>query len=252
MKARHNVFTENLRLTKPFFEKNGAEQPKYGALIRNMLGDAFDFLFLYNRKKRENFAIDENSIQVLEEMRGGGVFLTAHYGNHELLGFRLAELGLALNSASVVQKPALLDKFLRKKRSFNGKCFAEQKSPREILKFIDGGGLFALLADQDFRKAAPRKFSDKCRSALLGVAASCNPLPVFILERRKETPVFCGHLQQNGKTQILFLKKINSENLYDSYHSWLENLILENPAKWYGWVHGRFKQQFSHTAELPC
>jgi KDO2-lipid IV(A) lauroyltransferase len=251
MKARHNVFTENLRLAKPFFEKNGAEQPKYGALMRNMLGDALDFLFLYNRKKKESFAIDENSIQVLEEMRGGGIFLTAHYGNHELLGFRLAELGLSLNSASVVQKPALLDKFLRKKRSFGGKCFAEQKSPNETLKFIDGGGLFALLADQDFRKAAPRKFSRKCESSFLGVAVRCNPLPVFILERRKETPVFCGHLQQNGKAQTLFLKKINAESLYDSYHSWLEGLILKNPAKWYGWIHRRFKQPF-RTAALSC
>ena len=241
MLPKRNTFTNNLRLTKPFFEKRGVKQPKYGTLIKNMLKDAMYFLFLYGKKKKENFAIDKNSIQTLEEMKGGGVFLTAHYGNHELLGYRLAELGLPLNSASVAQKPLFFDNFLRKKRSFKGKCFAEQKSPHETLSFVDNGGLFALLADQDFRKPFPRKFNDKCKSKFLGVNVRCNPLPIFILEHRKELPVFCGHLEQSGGTQTLFLKKINAENLYDNYHSWLESLILENPAKWYGWVHGRFK-----------
>jgi len=241
MLFKHKVFTENLRLTLPFFEKNGVKQPRYGTLMRNMLSDALDFLLLYNKKKRENFIVDKNSIQILEEMRCGGIFLTAHYGNHELLGYRLAELNLPLNSASIVQKPLFFNKFLEKKRSFKGKCFAEQKSPHEMLKFVDGGGLVALLADQDFRKACPRKFGDKCKSVFLGVNVRCNPLPLFVLEHRKELPVFCGHLQQSGKTQTLYLKKINAENLYDDYHSWLESLVLKNPAKWYGWIHRRFK-----------
>jgi len=239
---KFKVFTENLRLTMPFFEKNGVEQPKYGALMRNMLGDVLDFLFLYNRKKKENFIIDRNSIQSLEEMRYGGIFLTAHYGNHEILGYRLAELNLPLNSASIVQKPLFFNSFLEKKRSFKGKCFAKQKSPHEILKFVDDGGLVALLADQDFRKDCSRKFSDKCKSVFLGVDVRCNPLPLFILEHKKDLPVFCGYLQQSGKTQILFLKKINAENLYGEYNSWLEGLVLKNPAKWYGWIHRRFKQ----------
>jgi KDO2-lipid IV(A) lauroyltransferase len=47
--------------------------------------------------------------------------------------------------------------------------------------------------------------------------------------------VFCGHL----RVGTLFLKKIPAENFYAHYHSWLENLILKNPAKWYGWFHNR-------------
>ncbi|MDR2580010.1 MAG: lysophospholipid acyltransferase family protein [Fibromonadaceae bacterium] len=235
------TFTENLRLTKPFFDLNGKRQPKYSELMLNMFGDAFVFLFLYNRKKNESFVVDENSIAILEEMKGGGIFLAAHYGNHELLGYRLAELGLPLNSASVVQKPEFFDKFLQRKRTFKGKCFALQKSPKEALQFIENGGLFGLIADQDFRKSCPRKYSEKCQSKFLGVEVNCNPFPIFILEHYKKTPVFCGHLRQGKKNQTLFLKKLNTENLYNNYHSWLENLILENPAKWYGWVHGRFK-----------
>jgi KDO2-lipid IV(A) lauroyltransferase len=239
---KHKIFAKNLRLTKPFFEKNGARQPRYGELMKNMLGDTmnFTFDFLYSRKKKEELIVDENSVPVLEEMRKGGIFLTAHYGNHELLGYRLAELGLPLNSASVEQKPLFFNRMLLRKRTFKGKCFAEQKSPMETLNFLKSGGLFALLADQDFRKACPRRLSKQCKSEFLGVKVCCNPLPVFLLEHKNGTPVFCGYLRQGKEGQTLFLKKIDAENLYDQYHFWLEGLVLENPAKWYGWVHGRF------------
>jgi KDO2-lipid IV(A) lauroyltransferase len=239
---KHKIFAQNLRLTQPFFEKNGARQPKYGELMGNMLGDALDFAFdfLYSRKKKGNLIVDGNSVPVLEEMKKGGIFLTAHYGNHELLGYRLAELGLPLNSASVAQKPLFFNRMLQRKRTFKGKCFAEQKSPMETLNFLKNGGLFAILADQDFRKACPRRFIKQCKSEFLGVKVCCNPLPVFLLEHKEKTPVFCGYLRQGKERQTLFLKKIDAENLYGQYHSWLEGLILENPAKWYGFLHGRF------------
>ncbi|MDR0517644.1 MAG: hypothetical protein LBH25_11430 [Fibromonadaceae bacterium] len=241
---RYKTFAENLRLTKPFFEKNGARQPKYGELMRNMLGDTLDFAFgfLYNRKKKEEFFVDRDSVSILEEMKMGGIFLTAHYGNHELLGYRLAELGLFLNSASVVQKPFFFNNMLQRKRAYKGKCFAKQKSPKETLKFMENNGLFAILADQAFRKSVPHSFSEKCESKFLGTCVRCNPFPIFILEHKKEAPVFCGYLKQGEKEQTLFLKKINSKKLYEEYHSWLEALILKNPAKWYGWVHRRFRR----------
>jgi KDO2-lipid IV(A) lauroyltransferase len=104
------------------------------------------------------------------------------------------------------------------------------------MDFIDSGGLFALLADQDFRKPPPHSIKKKCESEFLGVKVRCNPLPAFILEHRPKTPVFCGYLGQ--------IKKIPSENFYAHYHFWLENLILENPSKWYGWFHNRFSLFF--------
>jgi KDO2-lipid IV(A) lauroyltransferase len=221
---KYSVFAKNLRLTKPFFEKAGAKQPKYDKVAKNLLCDAFDFVFRHPK---------QGSLPpILEEMKQGGIFLTAHYGNHELLGFRLAESGLPLNSASQEQKPKFFDAWLQKKRTFNGKCFAKKIAPEYLIDFIDGGGLFALLADQDFRKPPPLSIKEECESTFLGVEVRCNPLPAFILKHRPQTPVFCGYLGQ--------IKKIPSENFYAHYHLWLENLILENPSKWYGWFHNRF------------
>ena len=219
------VFSRNLLLTKPFFEKAGAVQPRYNAVLKNMIGDVLRFVFCNPAK--EKITVAQNS--VLEEMRSGGIFLTAHYGNHELLGYKLAELGLPLNAVAQEQKPTFFDKWLQKKRSFKGKCFAQKVQPQRLLEFIDNGGLFAMLADQRGR-------SD-CISEFLGAQVLCNPLPSFILEHRPSTQVFCGHIEQS----TLFLKKIPAQNFYAHYHSWLENLILENSEKWYGWFHNRFQ-----------
>ncbi|MDR3002403.1 MAG: lysophospholipid acyltransferase family protein [Fibromonadaceae bacterium] len=213
-------------------------QPKYSDVLKNMFGDAFDFIFRH--PPATSFEVD--SPHILEEMRGGGIFLTAHYGNHEFLGYRLAELGLPLNAAAQRQKPDFFDKWLQKKRTYKGKCFAKTVAVEHLIELIDSGGLFAMLADQDFRKSAPVSIKEQCESEFLGIAVRCNPLPAFILKHRPNTPIFCGHLRKN----VLCLKKIPTENLYTHYHSWLESLILENPAKWYGWLHGRFLYYTSH------
>ncbi|MDR2732180.1 MAG: hypothetical protein LBB36_03070 [Fibromonadaceae bacterium] len=234
---KRSVFSRNLRLTLPFFEKAGVRQPEYGEVLRNMLGDAFDFVFRHPGKNAR-FEVSESSIPVLEEMRRGGLFLTAHYGNHEILGYRLAELALPLNSAAQEQKPEFFERWLKKKRTFGGKRFAKKVDMAHLMEFIDGGGLFALLADQDFRKPVPRPLREKCEGEFLGVKVRCNPLPAFILEHRRDVRVFCGVVGAN----TLFLKELPSRNFYAHYHSWLEGLILENPAKWYGWFHGRFSR----------
>jgi len=223
---KYSVFKENLRLTKPFFEKAGARQPKYGEVFGNLLCDAFDFVFRH--PKPGYFP------PILEEMKAGGILLTAHYGNHELFGFRIAESGLPLNALVQEQKPEFFDMWLQKKRTVNGKCFTKRIEPNHLIDFIDGGGLFGLIADQNFKKLPPLSIREKCESSFLGVKVRCNPLPAFILEHRPKTPVFCGYLGQ--------IKKIPSENFYAHYHSWLENIILENPARWYGWFHRRFRQ----------
>jgi len=239
------TFSKNLSLTKPFFESAKVGQPKYSDVLKNMLGDAFDFIFRHPTssfsRKNVSFEIDKNSIPILEEMRFGGIFLTAHYGNHEILGYRLAEQGLPLNAAAQEQKPILLDRWLQRKRTFKGKCYAKKMETQKLMEFIEDKGLFALLADQDFRKPVPNSIEKKCKSEFLGLKVRCNPLPAFILEHRPNTPVFCGYMRQIQNIHTIFLKKIPAQNFYAHYHSWLEKLILENPAKWYGWFHDRFK-----------
>jgi len=234
------VFSKNLHLTKPFFAKIGVKQPRYSDVLKNMLYDVFNFVFRHPPSKGANFEIDKNSLPILEEMRYGGIFLTAHYGNHELLGYRLSELGLPLNAAAQEQKPAFFDKWLQKKRTFKGKCFAKKIKTGHLIEFVDNHGLFGMLADQDFRKSIPHSIEKKCESEFLGFKVRSNPLPAFILEHRPNTSVFCGHIQQVHNIPTLFLEKIPSQNFYAHYHLWLERLILENPAKWYGWFHNRF------------
>jgi len=217
----------------------------YGDVLKNMLKDVFDFVFRHPSniffKKNVDFKVDKSSLAVLEEMRFGGIFLTAHYGNHELLGYRLAEQGLPLNGAAQKQRPAFFDKWLQKKRSFKGKCFAKKMETQNILEFVEHKGLFAIIADQDFRKSVPNSIEKECKNEFLGLKVSCNPLPAFILEHRPNTPIFCGYLQQIQSLETLFLQKIPAKDFYSHYHSWLEKLILKNPAKWYGWFHDRFK-----------
>ncbi|MCL2260463.1 MAG: lysophospholipid acyltransferase family protein [Fibromonadales bacterium] len=224
---KKSVFSKNLSLTKPFFERMGVEQPQYGVVLKNMFNDILDFVFCNPAKRKID--VPTKSMPVLNAMKHGGIFLTAHYGNHELLGYKLAEFGLPLIAAAQEQKPAIFNKWLQKKRSFKGKCYAKKVDSQRLLEFIDDGGLFAILADQRGR-------SD-CIGEFLGVETHCNPLPAFILEHRPNTPIFCGCLRDD----TLLVEKISADDFYAYYHSWLEHLILKRPEKWYGWFHNRFQ-----------
>lgn len=248
----------------------------YRTLICNLTRHAGEILFRFGSFKklpRElsaypcridgwNFALAEGSAPVLEKMRAGGIFLTAHFGNYEAIGPWLCRLGIPLVASYIPLRPAWLNRILDKRiRAVDGRPYGvDARTPREFLRLLDSKKLVCLLADQDSR------IPSALEGEFLHRPVRNNPLPDFLLRHRPETPVYicwlddacgqfktsslCGQFKTSGARVLHAIElprasDTRNENslprgIMPAFNAWLESRIKENPALWYGWTHRRF------------
>ena len=186
---------------------------------------------------------------VLNKMREGGIFLTAHYGNYEAIGPWLCRLGIPLKASYIPLKPAALNRIVENKiRSVDKRNYSvNAKNPREFLRLLDDKNLFCLLMDQDSR------IESAAEATFLGKKVHVNPLPDFLLKHRPGTPVFICWLEEPKSSNERILHAIEAtpinNSINDVFNRWLENRIAEEPALWYGWTHRRF---YSCNPEIYC
>lgn len=210
-------------------------------LLKNLSQDASEFLtrsWIYS-KGDSRFSVDKKSIPVLEQMKQGGLMLTAHFGNYEAIGPWLVRQGVPLLASYAKLKPEFLDKWVYSKYrsidNYNYSLFIN--NPRDILKKLDEKKLFCLIADQDFRN---HRFT---LGNLLGKPVHCNPIPAFILKYRSKTPIYICWIESDLRTKTLFAKRIyvsNGEEVFSNFHAQLEKIINLFPERWYGWIHRRY------------
>ena len=255
----------------------------YDTLLKNLTCHAGELLFRFGTFKKLprdltaypcrvdgwDFDIAEGSAPVLEKMRKGGIFLTAHYGNYEAIGPWLCRLGIPLVASYIPVKPKWLNNILERKiRAVDGGSYSvDARTPRDFIRILNGGKLFCLLADQDSRipSAIPGTF--------LGRPVNVNPLPDFLLKHRPQTPVFICWMEEreaslNGpkprKVRVLHAVEVErslglssaQSKVFSSaetsvvnaqFNEWLEERIRENPNLWYGFTHRRF---YSKSPEI--
>jgi len=247
----------------------------YKKMLKNLTRHVGELLFCFDTYKnlpencaaypceRDGFIFDtaEKSKPVIEKMRRGGIFLTAHYGNYEASGAWLCALGVPLKASFIPLKPDALNRFVYEKvRCVRGRPYSiNARTPREFFALLDGTApdcngqkqLFCLLADQDSR------INSAMDGTFLGCPAKINPLPDFLLKHRPITPVFFCWIEERGSRKTLHaveavayqkldsrLRENDSHSIVDgAYRNWLEERIQENPALWYGWTHRRFKSK---------
>ena len=171
----------------------------YRQLIKNLAHHIQEIVFEFDLFKKlpcelnrypiqvfnTNYVIAPQSEVVLDKMRNGGIFLTAHYGNYEAMGPWLCRLGIPLKASYVPLKPAWLNHIVENKiRSVNKKPYSvNARTPREFLELLNKQNLFCLLMDQDSRIASATS------AKFLGRDVHINPLPQFLLKHRPKTPV---------------------------------------------------------------
>lgn len=233
----------------------------YRTLLRNLTRHAGEILFRFGSFKklpRElsaypcridgwNFALADGSAPVLEKMRAGGIFLTAHFGNYEAIGPWLCRLGIPLVASYIPLRPAWLNRILDKRiRAVDGRPYGvDARTPREFLRLLDSKKLVCLLADQDSR------IPSALDGEFLHRPVHNNPLPDFLLRHRPETPVYICWLEDARCRRVLhaieLLRASAPCGVMPAFNAWLESRIKENPALWYGWTHRRF---YSRNLEI--
>ena len=248
---------------------------EYRQIISNLSRHVSEILFDFGSFKRlpldfssypfkQNlitYKLADGSEPVLDKMRKGGIFLTAHYGNYEAMGPWLCRLGIPLVASYIPVKPKWLIYILERKiRSVDGRSYSvDARTPRDFLRILNDGKLFCLLADQDSR------IPSAIDGTLLGQPANINPLPDFLLKHRPQTPVFICWMEELGaspketSTKCASLKKVRVLHAIEvvgaqskivsstescvvnsQFNKWLELRIAENPNLWYSWTHRRF------------
>ncbi|SIN86444.1 lysophospholipid acyltransferase family protein [Fibrobacter sp. UWB11] len=239
----------------------------YDTLLKNLTKHVGELLFCFGTFKKLphdvsaypcrvdgwNFSLDESAIPVLEKMRNGGIFLTAHYGNYEAMGPWLCRLGIPLVASYIPVKPKWLNNILERKiRAVDGRSYSvDARTPRDFLRILNEGNLFCLLDDQDSR------IPSAIEGTLLGQPVNVNPLPDFLLEHRPQTPIFICWMDEVGasseKVRVLHAIEVaspahSSPSVVNvQFNKWLEQRILENPNLWYSFTHRRF---YSRSPEI--
>ncbi len=260
--------------------------PDYNTLLKNLTRHASELLFRFGTFKKLphdfsaypccvdgwTFDIAEGSAPVLEKMRKGGIFLTAHYGNYEAMGPWLCRLGIPLVASYIPVKPKWLNNILERKiRAVDGRSYSvDARTPRDFLRILNDGKLFCLLSDQDSR------IPSALLGTLLGQPVNMNPLPDFLLKHRPQTPVFICWMEELGaspkgtstkgasskKVRVLHAIEVEGPQVASparlaspapspsqlsvvnsQFNKWLEERIRENPNLWYSFTHRRFYSQ---------
>ena len=187
-----------------------------------------------------DFDIAEGSELVLEKMRNGGIFLTAHYGNYEAMGPWLCRLGIPLVASYIPVKPKWLNNILERKiRAVDSRSYSvDARTPRDFLRILNDGKLFCLLSDQDSR------IPSALQGTFLGCPANVNPLPDFLLKHSPQTPVFICWIEEVCKVRVLHAIEVaspaDSSIVNTQFNKWIEQRIHENPNLWYSFTHRRF------------
>ena len=250
---KRKVVLANRALTQG--ESNVESERFYRQMLKNLTRHAADIIFLFRDYKKlpqdtaeypfreiyggVTYALAEGSAPVLQKMRQGGIFLTAHYGNYEAIGPWLCRLGIPLKASYIPLKPAWLNRLVENRmRAVDGKSYAvNAKTPREFLRLLDERQLFCLLSDQDSRIPSAGK------GTFLGKAVHVNPLPDFLHRHRPDAPLYICWMEEQPGRKLLHAEEIPvapDAKVMDTFNRWLEKRIAENPALWYGWTHRRF------------
>lgn len=250
---KHHVVQSNLN----FVHSNPSKiiyNKEYKQIILNLTHHISDILFNFGSFKKlphdfgsypfkQNgitYKLSSNSEFVLNKMRAGGIFLTAHYGNYEAIGPWLCRLGIPLKASYIPLKPAWLNRIVENRiRSVDKQNYSvNARNPREFLRLLDEKNLFCLLMDQDSR------IESAAEATFLGKKVHVNPLPDFLLKHRPGTPVFICWLDEPKSSNERILHAIEvtpiNNSINDVFNRWLENRIAEEPTLWYGWTHRRF------------
>lgn len=181
----------------------------------------------------------------------GVIFLTAHFGNWELVSIVSALKGYPLSVLAREQKMKILNSLLNYYRQMKGcKVVKKGMATREIFKDLKDNKLIGVLSDQDAGKRGtfvnffgrPTSFA----AGVVNLAAETGAviLPTFIVRSR-------------GPKHIVFIekplpitrtgKKFEDEKMHlQSYADILESYVRKYPDSWL-WVHKRWKSTTQKT-----
>ena len=188
---------------------------------------------------------DPDRIGAVLESEEGGLLIAGHFGNWELLGGAVAQLGPAVSAVVQEQSNTMVDRMIDDHRRKVGmKTIRLGLGVREVIRALKRNECVALLIDQDAGRNGA--FVD-----FFGIPTSVHKGPA-ILTLRTKVPVLIGFpiREARGRYRVKWkqlkfdhLKEATPEhilNITQYLTSLLEEAIREHPDHWF-WMHRRWK-----------
>ena len=183
--------------------------------------------------------------EVMGSIQGGGLLIAGHFGNWELLGGTVAQLGLPISVVVQEQKNSILDTIIDDHRQKVGmKTIRLGLGVREVIKALKRGEFVALLIDQDAGRNGA--FVD-----FFGIPTSVHKGPA-ILTLKTRLPILFGSpiREKDGRYRVEWqyltfdhLDGATPENIHhvtQKLTTMLEQAIRKHPDHWF-WMHRRWK-----------
>ncbi len=252
--ARHrHIANVNLDLafgeTMPKEEKERIVRKTYENLLFNLA----DFVRNQgiSREELEKKLRFENQ-QIVDEAKRSGrpiVFITAHYGNWELISLAMAA---RFGPLSVVGRPLdspLMNEILRKNREqFDIEMIPKKGAMRSLIKAIGSGRNVGLLVDQNTAEnegLLVEFFGKEARhtpaAAILAKRMNAVVIPAFITTDDRETYTVTIYppleIDQTLEKEEAIAKNVQAQA------SVTEEAIRKKPDEWF-WLHQRWKNRY--------
>ncbi len=246
---RRTVVLENLQ--HAFGNEMDARRLRKLALdfYRHLGMTLMEFLVFPRLRRRDFLELVEvegdRHLQAVVRQGRGALFVTGHLGNWELLAARAAASGFKVTAAAKTQSNARVDRIQNDIRHRAGVGILRTDSGvRGMLKALRGGGILALVADQDAGR-------EGCFVDFLGRPASFFKGPA-LLAYRTGVPLVTVFIQRlpGGRHRVVFEPPVVADPGWDeatavreltAHHAARLEAAVRRAPEQYFWVHRRWK-----------
>jgi len=175
------------------------------------------------------------------------IFMSAHYGNWEMLPLFLGGV-LEVPMTVVVREldnPILNKVFKKNREVFNIKTVDKKGALKKLIKAIKEGRSVGLFVDQNTAKNEGEDV------VMFGLKALHTP-SAALLSKKFNLPIMPVFIQRdNDKYKIIFEEPIMEKDIKKSVQlqsDVIEKMIKQKPDEWY-WFHRRFKHYYEDKYE---
>ncbi|MDR1460542.1 MAG: lysophospholipid acyltransferase family protein [Campylobacteraceae bacterium] len=254
LKKRRILTISNL--TKAYPQKNKREIFALAkACFKSVALTVAEIILIINDKKNiDDFLINKDEVlkiiaNITKGNKKGIIFITAHFGNWEILSHFMAMNGYPVIAIGREGDNILIEKNLTKpfREKYGNQNTYKNEAMRKMVKTLRNGGNVGLLIDQkagSTNSALTNFFGIECRTttSVANMKLKYDPLVIPLFAKR----------EKNGKYKIIFYgaadykteekqseeEKIKAMTQY--YNDILERAVREAPEQWF-WMHNRWK-----------
>ncbi|MBF0545140.1 MAG: lysophospholipid acyltransferase family protein [Candidatus Riflebacteria bacterium] len=253
MKIMPVIFKHELKRASELLpeEFQGKRSKILHGMIANQANNLLEIIFYENLLAHNPDFITISGIERLEKARKegrGAILLSAHFGNWELVGYKLAELGFDMNVIARPQAIKQMTELMNEFREKRGVKILMKENLTASLKILKQNGFVGIVSDLNAREKGwqvdffGRKASFYIAPVLLAMRSKAPIFPTFI-ERKADGSHFIT-IQE----PLIFSSEEKRSQRVQKYVNRFIEIIRKRPDHWV-WFHERYHKAYLGQAE---